>query len=85
MREAEKRAWNPSDLPDWLNEDAYRKKIQPRLLETTVPAISSVLNVSDRMLQVAERASDNHIHGIGWRWQGWLECKWPAVYFTLVE
>jgi hypothetical protein len=47
VREAAKRAWNPSDLPVWLNEDVYRKKTQPRLLETTVPAISSALSVSE--------------------------------------
>ncbi len=44
---AAKREWKQSDLPDWINEDLYRKKIQPRLLETTVPAISSALNVSE--------------------------------------
>jgi CRISPR-associated endonuclease Cas1 len=43
---AAKRAWRPSDLPDWLNEKTYREKIQPRLEEVTVPAISAALGIS---------------------------------------
>jgi hypothetical protein len=30
---------NPSDLPDWLNEEAYRTKIQPALAKITVSVI----------------------------------------------
>jgi CRISPR-associated protein Cas1 len=44
--EAVKRAWNPSDLPDWLNEETYREKIQPRLAGLTIPAISEALGIS---------------------------------------
>ncbi len=40
------RAWLPSEQPEWLNEDAYRTKIQPVLSEMTVPAISSALGIS---------------------------------------
>jgi CRISPR-associated endonuclease Cas1 len=43
---AAKRAWRPSDLPEWLNEKSYREKIQPRLAEVTVPAISKALGIS---------------------------------------
>jgi CRISPR-associated endonuclease Cas1 len=43
---AAKRAWRPSNLPDWLNEQAYRDKIQPRLAKLTVPAISTALGIS---------------------------------------
>jgi CRISPR-associated endonuclease Cas1 len=43
---AAKRAWRPSDMPDWLNEMTYREKIQPRLAEVTVPAISKALGIS---------------------------------------
>lgn len=43
---AAERAWRPSDLPDWLNEKAYQEKIQPRLAELTVPAISKMLAIS---------------------------------------
>jgi CRISPR-associated endonuclease Cas1 len=43
---AAKRAWRPSDEADWLNEKAYREKIQPRLAEVTVPAISMALDIS---------------------------------------
>jgi CRISPR-associated endonuclease Cas1 len=40
------KAWNPADKPDWLDEKTYREKIQPRLAGVAVPAISSVLAVS---------------------------------------
>jgi hypothetical protein len=39
-------AWKPSELPEWLNEDAYRTKIQPALAVITVPAIATALGVS---------------------------------------
>jgi len=38
--------WRASDQPAWLNEKAYREKIQPRLAEITVLIISSALAVS---------------------------------------
>ena len=40
-------AWQPSDLPEWLNEKAYRTKIQPALAGITVPAIATALSVSE--------------------------------------
>ena len=40
------RKWNPSDLPDWLNEKAYRSKILARLSKFTVKAIRLALHVS---------------------------------------
>jgi CRISPR-associated protein Cas1 len=40
------KAWDPTTLPDWLTEQAYREKIQPRLAEVTVPAISTALGIS---------------------------------------
>jgi CRISPR-associated endonuclease Cas1 len=40
------RAWQPSELPEWLNEETYRTKIQPALAEVTVPAISKALGIS---------------------------------------
>jgi len=41
------RVWNPSDLPEWLSEETYRRKIQPRLAEITVPTISAALGISE--------------------------------------
>lgn len=41
------KAWHPSDLPEWLNEETYRDKIQARLGGVTVPAISSALGISE--------------------------------------
>jgi hypothetical protein len=39
-------AWQPSDLPEWFNEEAYRTKIQPALAGMTVPAIATALGIS---------------------------------------
>src|SRR2546426_7092036 len=40
------KAWDPSSKPDWLTQEAYREKIQPRLVALTVPATSSALGIS---------------------------------------
>lgn len=40
------RQWNPSELPKWLDEDAYRREILPRLANFTVKAIRTKLNIS---------------------------------------
>ena len=40
------RAWQPSDQPEWLNEETYRREIQPRLASVTVPAIRKALGIS---------------------------------------
>jgi len=42
-----RRAWRPSDLPGWLNEEIYRKNIQPRLVGVPVSTISRALGVSE--------------------------------------
>jgi hypothetical protein len=44
---AEQKAWQPSQQPAWLTEEAYRQKIQPRLAEITIPTISTVLGISE--------------------------------------
>ncbi len=44
--DAELRKWQPSCLPDWLNEAAYRHRVQPRLAEISVPKIAAALGVS---------------------------------------
>lgn len=40
------KAWDPATLPDWLTEQAYREKIQPRLKGATVPTIMQALGIS---------------------------------------
>ena len=45
--EAAKRAWRSSSQPAWLNEDSYRKKIQPRLASITISRLASTLGVSE--------------------------------------
>lgn len=44
--EAARRAWKPSDLPEWLNENVYREKIQPKLASGTIRSIMEALEVS---------------------------------------
>lgn len=36
----------PTDTPEWINEKTYREKIQPRLAEMTVSAITAALDIS---------------------------------------
>ena len=42
----ELKPWKPSGKPDWLTEEVYRQKIQPRLAGVTGPAIASALGIS---------------------------------------
>jgi len=44
---AERKAWRPSDLPEWFDEETYLLKVQPRLSGITVPAICSALGISE--------------------------------------
>jgi CRISPR-associated protein Cas1 len=41
------RAWKPSDLPDWLNEEIYRRQIQPKLASVKLPTIKTALGISN--------------------------------------
>ena len=43
---AEQKAWQPSQLPAWLDGKTYHEKIQPRLVEVTIPVISAALGIS---------------------------------------
>lgn len=43
---AGKSAWQPSDLPAWLNQEFYLQRIQPRLKEVSLSVIASSLSVS---------------------------------------
>jgi hypothetical protein len=40
------RKWNPSDLPEWLDEDLYKHEILPRLAKFTAKTIRLKLGVS---------------------------------------
>jgi hypothetical protein len=40
------KAWDPTSLPGWLSEHAYREKIQPRLAELPASIIATTLQVS---------------------------------------
>lgn len=40
------RAWKASDQPKWLDEETYRREIQPRLASVPVPTIRAALGIS---------------------------------------
>jgi CRISPR-associated endonuclease Cas1 len=44
---AAQKAWLSSNQPAWLDEETYRRKIQPHLTEVTVPTIRTALGVSN--------------------------------------
>jgi hypothetical protein len=44
---AARNAWNPLDMPDWLNARFYRDKIQPAIANFTISTICSALDVSE--------------------------------------
>ncbi|HTU34438.1 MAG TPA: CRISPR-associated endonuclease Cas1 [Candidatus Acidoferrum sp.] len=39
-------SWKPTDLPDWLNEEVYRREIQPKLKEVSLSEIAAKLGIS---------------------------------------
>jgi CRISPR-associated protein Cas1 len=43
---AAQKSWRACDQPEWLDEDTFLRKIQPRLAEVTVPALRTALGVS---------------------------------------
>lgn len=43
---AARKAWTPSDKPEWLTEELYRGEVQPRLLSIEVSRIQCELSVS---------------------------------------
>jgi hypothetical protein len=61
-----KKAWQPSSLPTWLNEEAYTHNIQPRLAGVANPVIMSALGVSVTYA-VAIRAGRRRPHPRHWQ------------------
>jgi hypothetical protein len=43
---AAQKAWDPASHPAWLNEDAYRTKVQPRLMDISTSRIATTVEVS---------------------------------------
>jgi len=41
-----RRNWNPSSQPDWLTDEFYKNRIQPRLRNVTLSQIASAIGVS---------------------------------------
>ncbi len=60
-----KKAWQPSSLPAWLNEETYTHKIQPLLAGIANPVIMSALGVSVTYA-VAIRAGRRRPHPRHW-------------------
>jgi CRISPR-associated endonuclease Cas1 len=61
-----KKAWQPSSLPAWLNEETYGSKIQPLLAGIANPVIMSALGVSVTYA-VAIRAGRRRPHRRHWQ------------------
>ena len=40
------RKWHPLELPNWFDEDFYRREVLPRLADFTVKQIRLAINVS---------------------------------------
>jgi len=59
------RAWKPSSLPTWLDEETYNRKIQPLLKDIANPVIMSSLGVSVTYA-VAIRAGRRKPHPRHW-------------------
>lgn len=76
---AARRGWRPSDLPAWLNEQAYREKIQPRLREITVPTISTALGISEPYATDI-RAGKRVPHPRHWKSLAILAGAFPRTY-----
>jgi hypothetical protein len=49
------RKWNPAELPEWLDEETYKREILPRLSKFTVKAIRLRLDVSDPYATLIKR------------------------------
>jgi CRISPR-associated endonuclease Cas1 len=43
---AARKSWSPSEKPEWLDEKAYAREIQPRLADVTISTIALTLGVS---------------------------------------
>jgi hypothetical protein len=65
------RAWKPSSLPTWLDEETYARKIQPLLKNIANPVIMSALGVSVTY-PVAIRAGRRRPHPRHWETMGML-------------
>ena len=61
-----KKAWQPSSLPPWLNEQTYTNKIQPLLAGIANPVIMSALGVSVTYA-IAIRAGRRRPHPRHWK------------------
>jgi CRISPR-associated endonuclease Cas1 len=61
-----KKAWQPSSLPSWLNENTYESRIQPLLAGIANPVIMSALGVSVTYA-VAIRAGRRRPHPRHWQ------------------
>jgi hypothetical protein len=47
MKQVEaQRKWNPSELPQWLDQDFYRAEIMPKLIDITAKKIKTAIDVS---------------------------------------
>ena len=60
-----RRNWSPTDQPAWLTDEAYMRRIQPKLADATLSEIASVIGVSIPYA-VAIRAGRRRPHPRHW-------------------
>jgi hypothetical protein len=69
MKQAEaQKQWNPNDLPEWLDEEYYRRKILPTLPKFTIAKIQVVMDVSFPYAAMVRKESRFRIRDIGDNW-----------------
>jgi CRISPR-associated endonuclease Cas1 len=66
MNAAAQKAWKPTELPSWLDQEAYKSQIQPRLSDVTVPAIRLAIGVSKPYATDIRPANMCRTRGTGW-------------------
>jgi hypothetical protein len=62
---AAQKAWKPTSLPSWLDQDAYRNKILPRLAGSRFPEFNWQCMCQNRTRRLFGRASVCPMHDIG--------------------
>jgi len=67
---AARKAWQSADKPDWLSEQFYSQRIQPKLAKLSNSAIASALLYPNPAQPTFAQADVARIHGIGGCWEG---------------
>ena len=63
--------WEPSSIPEWLTEQSYVERIQPRLKAIKVREIAETMHISKPYAALV-RAGEYRIPGTGRSWPNWF-------------